>query len=53
MAEAANKILKYRYLFPNPIADTGELVQVLDKALADYNQICRRKICMGLGLTKY
>jgi putative transposase len=39
MAEAANKILKYRYLFPNPITDTGELVQVLDKALADYKQV--------------
>ncbi len=39
MAEAANKILKYRYLFPSPVADTEELIKVLDNALADYNNM--------------
>ncbi len=48
IAEAANKILKYRYLFPNPIADTEELVKVLDNALTDYNHMPQKNL---YGLT--
>ncbi len=48
MAEAANKILKYRYLFPNPTADTEELIKVLDNALADYNNMPQKNL---YGLT--
>ena len=44
MAEAANKILKYRYLFPNPVSDTSELVSVLDKALTDYNNMPQKNL---------
>jgi len=44
MAEAANKILKYRYLFPNPITDTDELVSVLNKPLIDYNRMPQKSL---------
>lgn len=45
MAEAANKILKYRYLFPNNVADTEELTKVLDNALNDYNNMPQKNLC--------
>lgn len=48
MAEAANKILKYRYLFPSPVADTDELVKILDNALKDYNDMPQKNL---YGLT--
>jgi len=48
IAEAANKILKYRYLFPNPVADTEEPIKVLNNALKDYNNMPQKNLC---GLT--
>lgn len=39
MVEAANKIIKYRYLFPKPIMDTSELTQTLEQAIENYNNI--------------
>lgn len=37
--EAANKILKYRYLFPKPIMDTSELTKTLELAIESYNNM--------------
>lgn len=39
MVEAANKILKYRYLFPKPIIDTSELSKTLELAVGNYNSM--------------
>ncbi|MDR6570884.1 DDE-type integrase/transposase/recombinase [Chitinophaga ginsengisegetis] len=39
MVEAANKILKYRFLYTKPIADTHELTFILEHAAKSYNQI--------------
>jgi hypothetical protein len=39
MVEAANKILKYRFLYTNPVANTEELIIVLKKAVRAYNEI--------------
>lgn len=39
MVEAANKLLKYRYLFPKPIIDTTELTQTIQQALESYNNM--------------
>lgn len=39
MVEAANKILKYRYLFPRPVADTEMLNEMLSTAISEYNRI--------------
>ena len=38
MVEAANKLLKYRYLFPKKIANGSELIIVLGQAIVDFNQ---------------
>jgi putative transposase len=39
MVEAANRILKYRYLFPKPVFDTLELTQTLALAIENYNNM--------------
>jgi putative transposase len=39
MVEAANKILKYRFLYTSPVANTEELILVLKKAVRAYNAI--------------
>lgn len=39
MVEAANKILKYRFLYTSPVANTEELILVLKKAVRTYNAI--------------
>lgn len=39
MVEAANKIIKYRYLFPKPIMDTSELIKTLELAVENYNNM--------------
>ncbi len=39
MVEAANKIIKYRYLFPRPIIDTSELTETLALAVENYNNM--------------
>ena len=39
MVEAANKILKYRFLYTSPVANTEELIVVLKKAVQAYNEI--------------
>ena len=39
MVEAANKLLKYRYLFPENIADGTQLKIALEKSINDFNEI--------------
>lgn len=39
MVEAANKLLKYRYLFPKPIIHTTALTQTIEQALESYNNM--------------
>ena len=39
MVEAANKIIKYRYLFPRPIIDTSDLTETLALAVESYNNM--------------
>jgi len=39
MVEAANKILKYRFLYTKPVADTNELINTLENAVKNYNGI--------------
>lgn len=39
MVEAANKILKYRFLYTKPVADTDELINTLENAVKNYNRI--------------
>ncbi|MBS0030636.1 DDE-type integrase/transposase/recombinase [Chitinophaga sp. 22321] len=39
MVEAANKILKYRFLYTKPIADTRELIIAIEQAVKSYNQM--------------
>lgn len=39
MVEAANKIIKYRYLFPKPIIDTSELTKTLAQAIENFNDM--------------
>jgi len=39
MVEAANKIIKYRYLFPKPLIDTTELTKTLELAVENYNNM--------------
>jgi putative transposase len=57
MVEAANKILKYRYLFPKPIIDTSELTKTLAQAVENYNSMrtasCLTDLYMGYHQTKY
>jgi len=37
MVEAVNKVVKYRYLFPQKIPDGASLVEIAASAMADYN----------------
>jgi putative transposase len=37
MVEAANRILKYRFLYTKPVADTDELINTLENAVKSYN----------------
>ena len=39
MVETANKILKYRFLYAKPVADTDELIDTLENAVKSYNNI--------------
>jgi hypothetical protein len=39
MVEAANRILKYRFLYTKPVADTDELINTLEDAIKSYNSI--------------
>lgn len=39
MVEAANKILKYRFLYTKPVANSEELIIVLKNAVRNYNHI--------------
>ncbi|MDH5382426.1 MAG: DDE-type integrase/transposase/recombinase, partial [Cyclobacteriaceae bacterium] len=39
MVEAANKLLKYRYLFPGNIEDGTQLKIALEKSINDFNEI--------------
>ncbi|WP_149244320.1 DDE-type integrase/transposase/recombinase [Dyadobacter sp. 32] len=39
MVEAANKIIKYRYLFPKPIIDTSELTKTMAQAIENFNDM--------------
>lgn len=39
MVEAANKIIKYRYLFSKSILDTSELTKTLELAVENYNSM--------------
>ncbi len=39
MVEAANKILKYRFLYTKPVADTNDLINTLENAVKSYNNI--------------
>jgi hypothetical protein len=39
MVEAANKILKYRFLYTKPVADTDGLINTLENAVKSYNNI--------------
>lgn len=50
MIEAANKILKYRYLYPKLIISTSELRMELQKAIVDYNAMPNGQLH---GLTPY
>ncbi|MFA6060933.1 MAG: hypothetical protein WC756_22230 [Taibaiella sp.] len=39
MVEAANRILKYRFLYTKPVADTDDLINTLENAVKSYNNI--------------
>ena len=39
MVEAANRILKYRYLFPKPVIDTEDVIKTLDLAVENFNNM--------------
>lgn len=39
MVEAANKILKYRFLYTTPVADTAALTSILERAVNSYNNM--------------
>ncbi|MDH5381821.1 MAG: integrase core domain-containing protein [Cyclobacteriaceae bacterium] len=39
MVEAANKLLKYRYLFPENIVDGTQLKTVLENSIHDFNDV--------------
>ena len=39
MVEAANKLLKSRYLFPGNIQDGDQLKTVLEKSIHDFNEV--------------
>jgi len=39
MVEAANKLLKYRYLFPENIQDGDQLKTVLEKSIYEFNEV--------------
>ncbi|WP_270087237.1 hypothetical protein [Sphingobacterium sp. SYP-B4668] len=50
MVEAANKILKYRFLYTKQVANTDELIIVLKNAVRSYNQIPNAQL---YGFTPY
>jgi hypothetical protein len=50
MVEAANKILKYRFLYPKQVANTDELIIALKNAVRSYNQIPNGQL---YGFTPY
>lgn len=39
MVEAANKLIKYRYLFPNDVQNGVHLRNVLEKSIHDFNNV--------------
>jgi len=39
MVEAANKLLKYRYLFPKDVQDGEQLKFLLEKSIHDFNEV--------------
>ena len=39
MVDAANKLLKYRYLFPKVVQDGKQLRNVLEKSIHDFNEV--------------
>ncbi|MFA6060470.1 MAG: hypothetical protein WC756_19880 [Taibaiella sp.] len=39
MVETANRILKYRFLYTKPVADTEDLINTLNNAIKSYNNI--------------
>jgi len=39
LVESANKLLKYRYLFPKEVQDGKQLRNVLEKSIHDFNEV--------------